>query len=176
MSEPLDDSYFRWLYRQVASLTVKSAQKTYWRLLKQLFTKEFIWLVPNDDNRVEDGRDLRNHFLEEMGIEETDPNWMELGCSFLEMLIGLSRRLSFEAEGEPRDWFWILMRNLEMHELSDAVHIPINVIESKMDTVIWRTYEPNGVGGLFPLKYAIKDQREVELWYQLNGYLIEGNK
>jgi hypothetical protein len=42
-----------------------------------------------------------------------------------------------------------------------------------LDRIIERTYQRNGVGGLFPLKRDKKDQRKVELWYQMNAYLIE---
>ena len=30
-------------------------------------------------------------------------------------------------------------------------------------------------GGLFPLKFVKQDQRFVELWYQLNAYILEMN-
>ena len=31
----------------------------------------------------------------------------------------------------------------------------------------------DGFGGLFPLKHAKKDQRKVEIWYQLQNWLME---
>ena len=36
-----------------------------------------------------------------------------------------------------------------------------------------RRYKRSGEGGLFPLKNAAKDQRKVEIWYQLSSYLLE---
>jgi hypothetical protein len=42
-----------------------------------------------------------------------------------------------------------------------------------LEKVINRTYHSSGKGGLFPLKHAEKDQTEVELWYQMNTYLVE---
>lgn len=66
MDGPLDEQYLKWLYRQVASSKYRNPARTYWSLLRQLYTTEFVWTVPNDDNRVEDGRDLRYEFLKKL--------------------------------------------------------------------------------------------------------------
>ena len=173
MSKPLDERYFVWLYDQVGDSKARNPARTYWRVLKQLFTKEFVWIVPNDDNRIEDGKVLRNEFVEKFRYE-VDDNWMKLGCSMLELLIGLSRRLAFECEGEPRDWFWHLMNNIGLDKLNcnDLVALP-DYVDSAMEKVIWRTYHSNGRGGLFPLNNPHDDQRGVEIWYQLNAYILE---
>jgi hypothetical protein len=39
--------------------------------------------------------------------------------------------------------------------------------------VIWRTYDRRGHGGLFPLQRSNRDQRRVEIWYQLSEYLLQ---
>jgi hypothetical protein len=175
VNEPLDELYLTWLYSQVGSVKLRTASRTHWSLIRQLYTKEFVWLVPNDDNRVEDGRDLRQEFLDDRGIENTDPDWMGLGCSMLEMLIALSRRFSFEAEGEPREWFWHMLENLELPPFNDREYNEFfqREINDSLERVIWRTYSPNGFGGLFPLQHPKEDQRDVELWYQLSTYLLE---
>jgi hypothetical protein len=173
MYAPLDELYLRWLYSQVASVKTRIRARTYWRLFKQLYTTEFIWLVPNDDNRVMDGQLLRDEFLADSELEVVDQEWMALNCSFLEMLIALSRRLSFEADGEPLEWFWHLMRNLELQDYTDNIDLPVDEVMAKVNQVIWRTYRKNGIGGLFPLKRPRIDQTEVEIWYQLNAYLNE---
>src|SRR5687768_18597032 len=102
MQAPLDELYFTWLYSQVADPRVKNPSRTYWRMLKLLFVKEFVWIVPNDDNRIEDGKDLRLEFVDQQKIMNVDFGWMHLGCSMLELLVALSRRLSFEARSEER--------------------------------------------------------------------------
>lgn len=175
MSEPLDELYLRWLYTKIGSVKLRSPAKTYWSLARQLFTKEFVWIVPNDDNRLEDGRDLRQEFVDDCGIAEVDPGWMDLGCSMLEMLIALSRRLSFEAGRNPHGWFWRLMENLEVEEFTDKNYSRLveRLVDDKLDQVIWRTYRQDGRGGLFPLEHPKQDQREVEIWYQLCAYLLE---
>ena len=171
MSEPLDESYLAWLYSQVASVRLSNPSRTYWSLIRQLYRTEFIWFVPNDDNRVEDGRDLRVEFLESEELE-ADSNWMDLGCSVLEMLIALSRRLAFEAEGKPRGWFWHLMQNLKLDQQTDDVH-DSEKVEDILNRLVYRTYKSDGSGGLFPLRGTSRDQRKVEIWYQLNEYLLE---
>jgi hypothetical protein len=173
VSQQLDELYFTWLYGQVADVEVVNPSRTYWRLLKKLYTKEFVWIIPNDDNRAEDGKDLRHEFLDEEGLDVPSPDWMRLGCSMLELLIGLSRRLSFEAEGEPRYWFWQLIENLGLERYNDNTLFPEAVVEDILDQVIWRTYTRKGRGGLFPLKGVCDDQREVGLWYQLCAYVLE---
>lgn len=175
ISLPLDDLYLQWLYKQVDEVREQDAARMHWSLFKQLYTKEFVWLIPNDDNRVEDGRDLRYEFLHEFGIERVDSHWMDLGCSFLEMLIALCRRLSFEADGDVANWFWHLLHTLHLSEYTDDFDLPEQDIDDILDVVIWRTYRRDGHGGLFPLKRPRQDQREVELWYQLNAYLMEND-
>jgi hypothetical protein len=142
-------------------------------MLKRLYIKEFVWIVPNDDNRLEDGRDLRYEFIEQQGLQDVDDCWSRLGCSMLELLVGLSRRLAFEAEGEPCDWFWHLVENIGLVQYTDNVRLPAAYIDEILDRVIFRTYRKNGQGGLFPLKRADEDQREIELWYQLSAYVLE---
>lgn len=168
----LDDQYLPWLYAQVADVKTRRSSKTYWRLFRQLFSTEFAWFVPNDDNRAEDGRELRYEWVTETGIQP-DPEWLTLGCSFLELLIGLSRRLAFEAEGEPSDWFWHLIDNLGLTGFNDHSKFTEEEVDDRTSRVIWRTYDRNGNGGLFPLNKTRKDQRKVEIWYQLSEYLLQ---
>lgn len=173
MGKPLDELYFEWLYAQVGDPEIKVPTRTYWRLLKLLFDKEFVWLVANDDNRIEDGKDLRYEFVDEANLKDVDPGWVKLGVSMLELLISLSRALAFEAEGEPRDWFWHLMDNLGLREFNDTHDFADQEVEDILDRLIWRNYSYSGEGGLFPLRRAERDQRDVELWYQLCAYVLE---
>ena len=175
MDEPLEELYFKWLYSQVASLRLKNPARTHWSLALDLHKKEFLWSVPNDDNRLEDGRDLRHEFVELHEIENPDPAWLDLGCSMLEMLIALSRRISFDAEGDPRDWFWHMLENVDIAKYNDKVYNDNaqRDIDQALEIIIYRRYAASGRGGLFPLRNPVRDQREVELWYQASAYLIE---
>lgn len=175
MTKPLDESYFTWLYSQVGDTKVVNPYATHWRLLKILYTKEFLYLIPRDDNRGHDGRDLRQEFVDEQRIRNVDESWMKLPCSMLELLIGLSRRLTFEAEGRPGGWFWTMMMNIDLFQYNDRRRFHEDTIHEVLDRVIFRTYDYSGTGGLFPLKEPSQDQRDVELWYQMCAYILENS-
>jgi hypothetical protein len=176
MNEPLDELYLVWLYSRVANTRLKSPSRTYWDLLRKLFTTEFVWFVPNDDARVDDGRDLRIEFLQDAEIPEVDPHWMDQGCSYLELLIGISRRMAFMIDGEPGVLFWELIRNIGLIECTDAYNGDLDdLIEEVTDQITFRTYDIDGTGGLFPLRRSMEDQTKVELWYQMCAYVIENS-
>ncbi len=165
MTSELDGLYFEWLCHLVNS-------SHHHNLLNALFHKEFVWFVANDDNRAVDGKDLRREFLEAEQLEGTE-EFENIGCSMLELLIGLARRLQFEADGTTREWFWHLMKNASLHNFTDSGPLPVDRVDDILDRLIWRTYNPDGIGGLFPRVRPEQDQREVELWYQMSGYLLD---
>lgn len=176
MSAFLDERYSDWLYDQVFPSRVKNPMQNYRGLAHILFTKEFVWLVPNDDNRVEDGKALRYEFLddEELAVPREEDYWLDLGCSVLEVLVGLARRLEFLSGKDTHYWFVEMIGNLGLKEYHDAApDIPEHEIIQILDDLIWRQYSHTGRGGLFPLRHPERDQREVEIWYQLNAYLLE---
>lgn len=174
MAKPLDETYLTWLYSKVANVRERVPSRTYWNLLRELYKKEFVWIIPNDDNRIEDGKELRWEFLREANLNESDSTeWLSLGCSVLELLIALSRRAAFETDDPASYWFWIMVSNLGLGKVSDANPKPEGAIDHILDNFIWRTYNTDGWGGLFPLIEPSEDQRQVELWYQLNAYLLE---
>lgn len=173
MNVPLDELYLPWLYSQVGSVDETNPSQTYWRMLRRLYNKEFIWLIPHDDNRAVDGRELRIEFRDQERLRHIDRNWFDLGCSVLEMLVALSRRLSFQDDGPPDRWFWCLIENLGLEAYNDNMLPSDKRIDDILGRLIWRTYKRNGVGGLFPLKIAREDQRELEIWYQMHSYLQE---
>jgi hypothetical protein len=172
-----DDRYFEWLYSHIGSVRNRNPARSYWDLARKLYTTPFIGWLPNDDNREEDGKCLRDEFTEQTGTV-VDREWRNMDCSFLEMLIGLAQRASFESGEEPVAWFWKMMENLELRDYTDDIYeIAINeAVEEALNRVNDRTYARNGEGGLFPLNIAHKDQRKVELWYQLAAYLLEGKR
>lgn len=173
---PLEEAYFVWLYGQVGSVTNRNRSKTYWKLLRLLHQKEFTWSrrkFENDGNRAQYGKDLRLDFLRETAIRDDEPGWLEMGCSMLELLVALAIKLAFEGDGEPSQWFWDMMGNLGLTECTDAHPPDETIVNHILDKVINRDYAPNGAGGLFPLLKPKQDQRDVELWYQANAYLLE---
>lgn len=179
---PLDERYFTWLYSLIGTVTTRNPARNYWELARQLYQKEFEYFIPNDDNRAEDGRLLREEFLDMSPFEEWGEAeaWLALPCSFFEMLVALARKVAFEAysgEGdEPTvEWFWQILSNLGLDVYSDANRSRLRrrEIDRVLEVVNTRTYEDTGLGGLFPLNHAQEDQRQVEIWYQMAAYLDE---
>lgn len=173
MDEPIEDVYFNWLYSKVASVDVPTPSLTYLTLLRDLHATEFVWIVTGDDNRAQDGLDVRKQFLEQARLNY-DPAWMSIGCSVLEMLIAFSKKADFQVDFGEREWFWIFLSNLNLSDLNDAAQDNITeIVIEVMDQFLWRTYRRNGDGGMFPLKRTSNDQRKVELWYQFCEYLVD---
>ena len=129
-------------------------------------------LLPGDDNRAEDGKDLRTEYIK---ISKIKPEVyiMDLECTVLEMLIAFSRRAAFQTEETSREWFWIMIDNLGLLELNGTVEENCNDLQEIIDTLIWRTYGDKGEGGLFPLRNTNNNQRKVEIWYQFCEYIYE---
>lgn len=174
----LDDAYFEWLYSQIGPLRNRNPERNFWKLCRKLYVTEFIWFVPNDDNRVEDAKELRLEFLSSARQSFDDPYnlWITQGCSILEMLVALARLAAFESGRLAVEWFWRFLHNLELDVYSDLVYeISIEEeVEEVLDRLNKREYSYDGKGGLFPLRHASQDQRDVELWYQMASYLLEG--
>jgi len=169
---PLKESYLLWLENELIS-EGDYPDRSYFELVYLMFETEFKWSVDMDDNRLADGMELRAEFAHLHNASRTGMN--RLGpCSFIEVLIGLSRRLAFVAGGTARRWAWQLLVNLHLEKMWDHLsgskrHAALQI----MNTVIQRDYAPNGEGGFFPMAWDERDQRQVELWYQLNAYVEE---
>lgn len=168
---PLDEKYLTWLYSKIDP----KFEKSYWKLAVQLYTKEFLWFIPNDDNRSDEGIELRKVFLKETGSPYPPHEWMGMSCSILELLIGMSYRLSFMDERPVDIWFWEMIDNVDLTYARDEEY---NIsteddVDEIMDVVIWRLYEEDGTGGLFPLHHSHENQKHIELWYQMSAYVNE---
>jgi hypothetical protein len=174
-----DDSYFYYL------CSIVGGTDEYSMLLGELHKIEFYSLIPNDDNRGEDGKQLRETFMDEEGqqaLSQSDFPQPEIGiCSIFEMFIGLCYRLEWETaqsrfEKTPSEWFWILIDNLGLSGCYDVTFEQLesrNEIHIRVGSFLDRHYKSDGSGGLFPLKNPRKDQRRIEIWYQMSAYILE---
>src|SRR6056297_3150267 len=117
--------YLGWLCSKVDS---DNQEFSYNKLLEILHKKEFYWTVNNDDNRCEDGKELRLRFKEEAREETID--YLNKSCSVLEVLVALMFRfdeLMFEPETEeeekrrPAKWFWEMLDNVYLTKYTDEV-------------------------------------------------------
>lgn len=171
----IDERYFDWLYSNIADPRERNPLYSHKLLCERLYKTPFEWFIRNDENRAEDGRALREEFLELSRERHPDNHWMVLDTSIFEMLIALARRASFQTDWSTEEWFWHMMKNLEIDKYVDArYHDAIDdAIRRSIRRVIDRSYHPSGRGGIFPLRDPERDQRDVELWYQLSAYILE---
>ena len=174
----IKQDYFHWLCEMVH---IDQEERSYWILAKDLFNKKYYSLIEHDENRASDGLELRDDYLRSINY----PAYVCFNdeCSVLEMLIALACRMDFET-GDPYDdslnrtafWFWEMMDNLGLTAFSDDCYVElggISAVDRIINNFLERNYNKDGFGGLFPLERADGDQRNVELWYQMNQYLME---
>ena len=175
------DPYFAWLCQKVGAQ--KANGQSYYILLATLHTMAFQPgnRIETDKNRAQDGLELRVEFMTMHGAEGSSIN--RGPCSMLEFLIGISKRMSFvmcedemNIEEKTGHYFWKLIRNLRLLKLDDERYSVLNgdfYVQEAVDRVLLRSYDRNGDGGLFPLKGDYGDQRDVEIWYQMQFWLGE---
>lgn len=190
----METSYFQWLCDLVKC---DRGLSSFYLLLGVMYQNAFLIKNKKDENRAEDGMSLRQEYLNEVAPELYSQNDIEdlksQPCSILEMVIGISKRMAFElVEEEPGDedfvkYFWEIIDNLGLLDFDD-MHFNIIGTDPNNDEherENWkkvvgilqnlnnRKYDRNGRGGMFPLKNAEKDQRRVEIWYQMQAYIKE---
>lgn len=168
MWEPIEKSYFNWLCAKV----LEDNNRDYESLMQILYETEFVWVVQEDTHRVADAIELREFFLQETqsgGGEILD----QRPCSILELLLSFADRASFQTDIPANDWFWEFIENLRLDIYKTVSKRDEARIQKVLNTFTWRQYEPNGLGGLFPLASTDEDQTKVELWYQFFAYLTD---
>jgi hypothetical protein len=179
MNSTISALYFKWLVGLVSEGGEPGPRYT--KLLSALYLKEFTWFVPNDDNRIGDALEIRNMWRSS-GIDFMSKG-IDLPCSVLEVLMGLAFRMEgvlYEpSEGDrTKKWFWMMIRNLALYNYDNQVFSieperAAKAVDHILTTFLTRKYEPNGVGGLFPLARTKVDQRKVEIWYQMQAFLAQ---
>lgn len=167
--------YFLWLMDLIGADAY--SDNGYSFMLSELMDISFYALIDRDNNRAEDGVYLRHLYEIENGEHVSD-----LGeCRVFEMLVALARRCDKDLMYTPSygdrssEWFWMMMRNLGLTKYSNDnynQHDVRQIITRFLD----RDYSKYGTGGLFPLRNiaaAKRDQREIEIWDQMQLYMIE---
>lgn len=172
MTEKEREAYVKWLRRFIDRET--PIGRSYSKLFDILMNREFIGIVPRDDNWEEHGLELRGVYF---GVR-----WTDLGpCSCLEMLIALSQDIMdmmVDSNPEFTDgyFFWRMIENLNLIQFDDEAFDDWrceDLVEDILNVWLDRLYSRNGVGGLFPLRRTREDQRRVETWYQAQAWLLE---
>lgn len=172
--------YFCWLCEMVA-VDGRYTDAAYWVLAKVLWNTDFYYSMERDEDRLKDGLALRDRYYRVGGTDSYDGP-----CTVLEVLVALADRMDCimdELDGECRItmFFWEMIDNLGLSNYSDDVFESYpkrvgsfyNRIDVRIDNWLSRNIDYNGQGGLFPLERPRSDQRETDIWYQANAYLLE---
>jgi len=176
-SQALDIDYFHWLCHSILG----KSKNAPWDILELLHASTFYPIIKMDENRVEDAKSLRSTYLDDAtncrsSCEGYPRHVLDIfiskPCSILELMVSISSRMSFEVQLDMTEknaikyHFWDIYANL----LDGVNYEDINYI---INVFVGRKYDKNGVGGLFPLHKNTKNQKKVELWYQMMAYLQE---
>ena len=172
------DPYFNWLCVKIG-LDRNIPGRNYTELISSLHKEIFRPKLDMDRNRSMDGLQLRTEFITEHGPLGSATN--RGPCSMLEFLIAISKRMSFLMYDESRRFrteffFWRLIDNLGLSKVTDENWYQMNgefFVEDAVYRINDRMYLADGSGGIFPLKHPEQDQRKVEIWYQMNAWLME---
>lgn len=170
----INDDYFEWLCEQIDSKRF-SRHVSYRKLLAHLHNIEFTWFIPHDDNRADDGIQLRRSFAlahEDIALS----NYILGPCSVLEMMVALAIRCEKTIMDDAQlgnrtgQWFWGMIHNLGLSPMTDS-KFDRDFVDDVIARLLNREYEPDGRGGLFTVKHCTHDMRTVEIWCQLSWYL-----
>ena len=175
----IDQDYFHWLCELVH---IDQEHASWWLVAKDLHRREFVPMLDRDENRAMDGFALRERFLD--GERYSLRDHIDGECSVLEMLVALAQRMDFETSDAYSEdsndrtayWFWEMLDNLGLTAFDDDSYVELEgqtYVDKIIDDFVERRYDYDGEGGIFPLRYADRDQRRVELWYQMSAYLCE---
>ena len=177
--ERFAEGYFHWICGKL------DPDEKYTILMRYLFEMEFVWINEYDENRAEDGCNLRLRYEQESG-EECQDDWMEWPCSILEMMYALAIRFEDSvmydiSYGEDRtsQWFWMMVETLGLGMCNDVEWRAdpgdaLDYFTERIEMFINRLYSPDGDGSLFPMgKKCPKDWAETEIWTQMMCYYNE---
>lgn len=174
----LRNEYFEWLSELVCGRRY-SAQISYRKLLMQLHNTEFRYLLPMDQNRADEGINLRYRFALDNGYRDSSDTIMDLldgPCTVLEMIVALAiyceEHIMDDTSFGDRtgQWFWDMISNLGLGSMTDRRY-DRRYVEDVLERFMDREYEPDGKGGLFTIRHCHRDVRDMEIFHQLCWYL-----
>lgn len=178
----LDQLYFEWLCRIVGveDPPPQFGSETHRFLCDVLHQIQFYAVVHNDENRIIDARDLRDHFLEQEDYAGFFTGDILFPISVFEVLVALCIRCEKTIHNDDFGdrtafWFHSILENADFLRFSDERWEvgASKLIEREMYYILEHLYKRNGTGSFFPLRRTRKDQRQQELWFQMVSWLNE---
>lgn len=173
--DTINNAYFNWMYDLVCGNRFAN-DISYRKLLMQLHNIEFVYSIPRDSDRADDGIELRYRFPHEFVEVEDIGRYIVGPCSVLEMMIALAIRCEETIMDNPKygdrtsQWFWEMLVSLGLGSMEDS-RFDKKYVNDVMRTFLNRKYEANGKGGLFTIRNCEYDLRRFSIWHQLCWYL-----
>lgn len=149
----------------------------YGRLFEIMHDINFNCILERDDNRYDDGVELRDEYTIPDDYYDFINEFMNRPCSVLEMLLGLAIRVDDEFIGDPAEehpeiFFMEMIKNLGLDRFKGDRYRDVDVVKIVLRWIN-REFEKDGRGSPFPIKYDCRDQRYLEIWDQMNVYISE---
>lgn len=173
IEDRIKSDYFEWMYEMVCGKRFAPGM-TYRKLLTFLHDAEFVYFVPYDENRAEDGIALRYRYC--LVHDCTELEWCLTGpCSMLEMMLALALKCeelmdNMSIGDRTAQWFWNMITNMGLGSMNDTNYNEW-LVNDVVTIVLNREYEPDGRGGLFHVRGWDRDMRTAEIWHQLMAYI-----
>ena len=145
----ISKDYFNWLCKLIDH---EGRVRVYKKTLALLNDLDFIFTIPKDGNRYEDGIDLRA------------------------LAVRMEDHIMYDPDkgNQQSHWFWVMFDNLGLQPMTNSRFEEHRAdIYDIVDRLNYREYEPDGTGGLFVNKKKKKNMLEEEIWYQMMEYLKE---
>ena len=176
--DEVSNEYFEWMYHIVCNKRY-SEHISYRKLFMHLHNFEFVSYIRGDENRINDGIQLRRRFSIDSGYEDNYlSSYLKEPCSVLEMMIALALNGEQHIMDDPKygnrtgQWFWNMIVSLGLSNMDDRNFDGL-YFKEVMQRFLNREYERNGRGGLFTIHDPSLDMRSAEIWYQFMWYLNE---
>lgn len=164
-------AYRLWLNNKVAN----DISPSYGQLLAILWRTEFIAEYENDNNRIADGKVLRDEFADSVNLDNAE--YLKLKATpvrLIEVMIALAQRLSgiVSVDDNTSLYFWEMVASLEMNKMDDS-NFTASSAQKKIDILLGHKYKRNGRGGLFFIKGIGPDYNApgLDIWTQAMAYL-----
>lgn len=173
IEDKVKNDYFEWMYDLMCEGRFAKTI-TYRRLFTFLHDTEFVYFVPYDENRAQDGISLRYRYCMLHNCEEYE--YCLIGpCSVLEMMVALaiqSEHIMCDPDKGDRtaQWFWGMMTSLGLSSMNDT-NFNEWIVNDAVTRFLNREYDRDGRGGLFTIRRWNRDARTAEIWHQLMAYL-----
>ncbi len=181
-SRLVQENYFRWMVRLIFNPDYMTPNRCWMKLFRLLHEREFIYTIEMDGNRADDGIELRYRYgwERQCSLDDLERYLGTEHCSILEMMVALAHRceesiMDNSQEDRTGVWFFDMIESLGLADQDDA-HFHQRTVDAVLDDFLQHRYQADGKGGLFTIRDSRVDMRNMEIWYQMNRYLIENER